>query len=191
MANATTINTGNPLTATGVVKSAVVGTALPTDATTELDPAFISGGYAGEDGITKSIDASDEPVIAMGGDPVTVVRQDHTVTYSWTFLESSNADTLKMIFGEDNVTVGAGKIAVRNTRTMVPRRSWVFELKSGENKLREVAPDAQLALSGEVQFVHSAVISYTVTLTTFADENEVKSYTYIDGPNVGTPVVTP
>ena len=53
-------------------------------------------------------------------------------------------------------------------------------MKDGATAIREYAPEGQLAYSGDVQFVHSNVISYTVTLEAFPDANGVKSYSWMD-----------
>lgn len=177
---------GTPITGTGGVLAAPIGTALPTDATTVLNAAFKKLGYVGEDGVTKTVDATDEKIRAWGGATVKVVRQDHSVTYAWTFLESSNAEVLKAIKGTENVTIVAPtavkgtQITVRETGKMLPRQSFSFEIKDGPATIREVVPVGQLSQSGDVVFVHSNVISYTVTLEAFPDGMGVKAYSYID-----------
>ena len=93
---------GAPVTATGGVTAAPLGTAMPEDATTALSAAFAKLGYVSEDGVTKSVDASDEKIKAWGGDVVRIVRQDHSVAYALTFLESANATLLKEIYGEES-----------------------------------------------------------------------------------------
>lgn len=180
------ILTGSPITATGGILSAPLSTTRPTDAVTALPAGFVKKGYVGEDGVTKTVDKTDEKIKAWGGSTVKIVRQEHSVSYSWTFLESGNAEVLKAIYGADNViitpaTVDHGaQIEVRETGQMLPRESWLMEMKDGDTAIREYVPDGQLAVSGDVQFVHSNVISYTVTLEAFPDANGVKSYTWMD-----------
>ena len=180
------ILTGSPITATGGILSAPLTTTRPTDAVTALPAGFVKKGYVGEDGVTKTIDKTDEKIKAWGGSTVKIVRQEHSVSYSWTFLESGNAEVLKAIYGADNViitpaTVDHGaQIEVRETGQMLPRESWLMEMKDGDTAIREYVPDGQLAVSGDVQFVHSNVISYAVTLEAFPDANGVKSYTWMD-----------
>ena len=180
------ILTGSPITATGGILSAPLSTTRPTDAVTALPAGFVKKGYVGEDGVTKTVDKTDEKVRAWGGSTVKIVRQEHSVSYSWTFLESGNAEVLKAIYGADNViitpaTVDHGaQIEVRETGQMLPRESWLMEMKDGGTAIREYVPDGQLAVSGDVQFVHSNVISYTVTLEAFPDANGVKSYSWMD-----------
>ena len=180
------ILTGSPITATGGILSAPLSTTRPTDAVTALPAGFVKKGYVGEDGVTKTIDKTDEKIRAWGGSTVKIVRQEHSVSYTWTFLESGNAEVLKTLVGEDNVTITpatvehGAQIEVRETGEMVPPASWVMEMKDGATAIREYVPEGQLAYSGDVQFVHSNVISYTVTLEAFPDANGVKSYSWLD-----------
>lgn len=154
--------------------------ALPTDATTALT-GFVEGGYISEDGVTKTVDASDDNIIAWGGDTVRTVRTEHNLSYTFTFIESSNVNVLKLIYGDENVTVdGAGNIAVRESSKLQSRKSFVIETFDGDKKLREVIPNAQLAVSGDITYVHSDVVRYECTLTAFPDpaDPNFKAYTY-------------
>ena len=180
------VRVGAPITGTGGVLVGPTGTALPTDSSTAPDSALAKAGYVGEDGVTMATERGTEKIRAWGGATVKIVRQEHSVSYSWTFLESGNAEVLKALVGEENVTITpattehGNQIEVRETGQMVPRESWVMEMKDGDTAIREYAPDGQLAYSGDVQFVHSNVISYTVTLEAFPDANGVKSYSWMD-----------
>jgi hypothetical protein len=66
MANtATNVTVGKP-NVSGAVYRAPIGTTLPTDATTALDPAFVSLGYVSEDGLSNNNELSVEATKAWG-----------------------------------------------------------------------------------------------------------------------------
>ena len=176
------IRTGAPVNATGGVQFAETGTTLPTDATTEPEAAFKKGGFIGDDGVTRSTDASDEKIRAWGGDTVKVVRSEHSITYSFEFLESTNADVLKLIHGDEHVTVDVSgkKVSIEHTAKMPPRQAFLLDMLDGDTRIREVIPDGQLTTSGEVQFVHSDVIRYAVEIEAFPNDEQVKAYSYVE-----------
>lgn len=154
--------------------------ALPKDASTVLS-GFLEGGYISEDGVTKTVDASDDNILAWGGDTVRTVRTEHTLSYSFTFIESANVNVLKLIYGDENVTVdGSGNISVKESSKLQDRKAFVIETFDGDKKLREVIPNAQLAMSGDITYVHSDVVRYECTLTAFPDpaDPNFKAYTY-------------
>lgn len=173
---------GAPVTGTGGVLFGDTTVAAPTDATTALDPAWIPAGFITEDGVTRTTDASDDKLRAWGGDTVKVVRTEHSLTYTFTFMESANADVLKLIHGEENVTIAAGKASIKQTSKMPPRKSFVLDMADGETKLREYIKDGQLTTSGDVAFVHGDAIKYEVSIEAFPDANGVKAVSFIDGP---------
>lgn len=176
---------GAPVDATGGVLSAPIGTTGPTSAIDELIE-FIKTGFVGEDGVTKTIDASDEKIRAWGGDTVKIVRTEHSVSYTFTFLESANAAVLKLIHGEENVivtpasTTAGGQVEVRERGELIEPMAFVFDMKDGKARIREYVPNGQLSHTGDVQFVHSAVISYSITIEAFPDEDGVKAYSFMD-----------
>lgn len=173
---------GAPVTATGGVLFGDTTVAAPTDATTALDAAWIKAGFIGEDGVTRTTDASDEKLRAWGGDVVKIVRTEHGLTYTFQFMESANADVLKLIHGESNVTVAAGKVTVKHTSKMPPRKSFVIDMADGTSKIREYIKDGQLTTSGDVVFVHSDAIRYEVTIEAMPDANGVKAISFVDTP---------
>lgn len=170
---------GAPLTATGGVLFAPKTATSPVDSKT-APIGYTEGGYVGEDGVTRTTDASDEKIKAWGGDTVKVVRTEHSITYTFTFLESANADVLKLIYGADNVTVVGGKVTIKQTSKMSPRMKFVLDMIDDVSTVREVIDDGQLTTSGDVVFVHSDVIKYEVTIEAFPDDEGVKAITYMD-----------
>lgn len=173
---AANILAGKPL-ASGGVAVAPVGSTAPTDASTELDAAFIKSGYIGEGGLTETTDRTTEKVKAWGGDTVKVLQTDFAVTYSFTFLESLNAEVLKAVYGDANVvtTEADGSTTFNTTHDVkvngdeLPHKAYVFEVKDGDAKVRIHVPDGQITDVGEVTYSDSDVIAYTVTVEAFRD----------------------
>lgn len=181
------ILTGAPVKASGAVTRANLGSTLPTDGSSPLDAAFKSLGYVSEDGVTRTIDASDDKIKAWGGDVVKVVRSDYSTSYTLTFMESANGTLLKALYGEENVKitspsegVDGGKIAITNNSRRAPRASYTFEMLDENTFIREVIPNGQISMNGDVQFVHSAVISYSVTIDALPDAKGNNAYSYLD-----------
>ena len=166
---------GAPVTATGGIMHADVGTIFPETVRDAWSDDWEKGGYVGEDGVTRTIDASDDKIRAWGGGVVKVVRTEHSVSYTLQFLEARNADTLKLLFGEDHVTIAGEDITVDLTGDQVPRRAFGLDMRDGDYKVREFIYDGQPSLSGDVAFVHSDVIRYEVTIEAFENEEGVKA----------------
>lgn len=175
----------SPVEATGGVLTAPLGTTPPASAIDEILD-YIKTGLVGEDGVTKTVDGSDEKVRAWGGSTVKIIRSEHSVTYAFSFLESANAEVLKLIHGEENVIITpptvdhGGQVEIRERGELIEPRAFVFDMKDGKARIRESVPNGQLSHTGDVQFVHSAVIQYTVTVEAFPDADGVKSYSFMD-----------
>ena len=131
-------------------------------------------GFISEDGVTESNENDTEKIKAWGGDTVRVVQSDHTVTYGLTFLESSPV-ILKAVYGEDNVTDTDGLITVKVNSDTLEHRSWAFEMKDGDKRIRIFVPDGQIISRGEITYTHSGAIQYEVTIEAFPDANGDKA----------------
>lgn len=173
---------GAPITSTGGVAAGPVGTALPTDATTELNEALVRLGLVGEDGFTLTRDRSTEDKRAWGGGVARTVQTEFSETATTSFLESNKAEVLKEVYGAENVTVTDGKIAIKHNDITLDRRVFVFEMKDGKRRRRIILPNAQITGTDDVQYTHSELISYAVTITAYPDEQGNCAYEYIDGP---------
>ncbi len=185
MANtAANVVAGTPLATGGILIGSLTATA-PTTAVSTLT-GFSAAGYIGEDGITEANERSTDRIRAWGGDTVKVVQTEHNVTYQFTFLETLNADVLKAVYGEDNVTTTAAtastgtlhEVAV-NAATL-PHKSYVFEVKDGDAKIRIYVPDGQITEVGEITYSDSEVVGYQVTVEAFADADGNKAIKFLD-----------
>ncbi|WP_193510482.1 hypothetical protein [Cryobacterium sp. BB736] len=186
MANtAANVVSGKPL-ATGGILIAPAGTAVPTDVSTAPGAAFKAAGYIGEDGVTEGGERSTEKIKAWGGDAVKVVQTEHSLTYSFSFIETLNADVLKAIYGDANVTTTPATVStgtvhkVLVTGDTLPHKAYIFEIKDGDARIRICVPDGQITEVGEVTYSDSEVVAYEVTVECFADANGVKATKYLD-----------
>jgi hypothetical protein len=185
MANtAANVVAGTPLATGGILIGDLTATA-PTTAVSVLT-GFAAAGYIGEDGVTEANERSTDRIRAWGGDTVKVVQTEHNVTYQFTFLETLNADVLKAVYGEDNVTTTAATVSsgtlheVAVNASTLPHQSYVFEVKDGNAKIRIYVPDGQITEVGEITYSDSEVIGYQVTVEAFADSLGNKAYKFLD-----------
>lgn len=176
---------GAPLL-TGAAFAAPKGTALPTDETTALNAAFNSLGYVSEDGLTEAMERSTENILDWGGRTVKVVQTEFASTITLTMIEGLNAEVLKAVYGDSQVTTTAAtavagtKHAVAVTSDPLAHKSWVFEIKDGDARMRLVVPDGQITETGEITYTQSSVVGYEVTITAFPDSSGNFIYKYTD-----------
>lgn len=171
----------------GAIFQAPLGTALATDTSTPLDPAFLNLGYVHADGLERAIAKAFEVIRAWGGDTVKTTQTEVGVTFTFTLIESSNGDVAKAMFGADNVTVTPATastgtlIAVKFTGEPLGEDSWTFDLKDGDTLRRIVVPRAANTTEDFTQtFSDAELIGYPVTLTAYKDEAGGFFYDYVD-----------
>lgn len=148
---------------------------FPDDASKPLDAALghKPAGYVSEDGVTKTVDRSTEKIKDWNGDTIVITQSDHSVTLQLTFMEGANAEVLKLIAGEKNVTTTGNTVKVVDNADELPHRSIAFYIKGGNgSKILVFAPDVQATAVGDVQFVRSDVVKYQVTLECFGVDNQ-------------------
>lgn len=172
MNDAKNVSFGKPK-ATGAVFVAPAGTPIPTNATAPLDAAYKGLGYVSEDGLVNSVETDTENINAWGGDLVLVGQTTFTETFTVNLIET-NADALRVYYGDDNVTVdGSGNITVKQNSGLLPNVSVVFELVlTGGRIKRIVVPNAQIVdRSGEITYVDGEPIAYPAVFQAYPDEN--------------------
>lgn len=169
---------GKPLV-TGGLLVGPLGTTLPTSTATALDAAITAVGYVSEDGVTQTIDAGTQDIVAWGGDTVRTIQSDHKVSFQFKLLET-NELSLRTYYGDANVTKNAttNEIAARLKAGDLPHKSWIIEVRDGERDVRVVIPDGQVTDRGDLTYVHNDAVMYDLTLTAYPDSSGVKAYVY-------------
>lgn len=188
-ANVTFSKPGTSASKSGYIWVAPLGTAVPTNATTELDKAFVGLGYLSEDGLTEP--ASFEPgddIVAAGGD--TVAQADPTFSKTWTgtCIEALNEDLLKVAYGSANVTVTPagetdGSITVKEQAGNLEHHVIVIdEMLKGGRKRRNVMADATFLITGDISHVHTALVNFEFTITAYPTASQPAQTQYITIP---------
>lgn len=176
MANTAYVNVGKPDTGvSGGVCSAPLGTELPENALDVLDEAFVNYGFISEDGLTETNEKSSDKIKAWGGRIVKNLQTDSSASFSFSFIESSNADVLRAICGEDNVTVSGSSITAKFALEQLPARVWNFDVRDGDKRVRVSVPNGQITELGDVTYGDEDVIAYEVTVDALWDD-DLKAY---------------
>jgi hypothetical protein len=165
---------------------APTATVGPTDGTTALNVAFIGLGYIGDDGLSETVDRSIDKKKAWGGDVVKIVQTDFGAQLKLTLIETLNADVLKAVYGDANVTTTAAtaskgqefKVLVKSD--VLPRKSWVFEIRDDPAKIRIYVPLGQVTEIGEVTYTESDLTGYEITIDCFPDSSGNSFTKYIN-----------
>ena len=135
--------------ATGAVAVAPLGTTAPTDATTTLPVAWVSGGYVDENGISISVNRSTTPIRDWSKGTVRNLLTEFDGSISVNFLQVDEWSAQR-VFGSTNVTKTAAttvkgeliKVSIGNE--LPPMESWCFNMKDGVAKIRVYVPRAQI-----------------------------------------------
>lgn len=163
----------------GYIFSAPVGTALPTDIDTPLDPAFEVLGFLSEDGYVETIDEDSDDLVDMNGDLMDSTNSNRVESAQLTFAEIKAA-TLKRQYGEANVTDEAGMITVKHNSDSHPVFSYIgeFVLKNGR-RWRKVIPRGQSAELDDLAIASSELCQRALTMKYLTDEDGSTCYDYI------------
>jgi hypothetical protein len=188
-ANVTFSKPGTSTNKSGYIWVAPLGTAIPTDATSELDAAFVGLGYLSEDGLTEpaSFEPGDE-IVAAGGD--TVAQADPTFSKTWTgtCIEALNEDLLKVAYGSANVTVKQagttdGSITIKEQAGGLEHHVIVIdEMLKGGRKRRNVMADATFLVTGDISHVHTALVNFEFTINAYPTADRPAQTQYITIP---------
>ena len=184
---ATNVSAGKPAVAGGIWV-APLGTTLPTDATTNLNAAFKSLGYASEDGLTNENSMESDNLRAWGGDVVLTYQTGKDDTFKFTLIESLNIEVLKAVYGAANVsgTISSG-ITVKANADEAEDKAWVFEIVMRGGALKRiVVPSARISEIGEINYTDEDATGYEITITATPDSTGQTHYEYIHGPTGAT-----
>lgn len=164
----------------GAIYAAPAGSTLPEDATTALDAAFKCLGYISDDGVTNANSNSFSSIKAWGGDTVLTYNEEHTDTFSFTVIQTTDEEVLKFVFGSNNVTKTANLIKIEVGTKEAEDISLVIELVLRDGKAKRlVIPLCNVTEVGEITYGDSDAVGYETTVTALSDESGNTHYEYI------------
>lgn len=174
------VSVGKPAVA-GAVWIAPVGTAIPTDATTQLDDAFKCLGYISEDGFKKTMSKTSEDIKAWGGDIVASPQTEFADSFTAKFIEALNINVLKAVYGDGNVTGNLESgIAIKVNSQETPAVPWIVDMvATGDVLYRMVIPSGKITEIAEVEYADGSPIGYESTIKAFPDSDGNCHYEYI------------
>lgn len=171
-----------PISVTGGIKVAPLGTVTPTDPTSVLNAAFKELGYVNEDGLKLSHDASDDKIKVWGGVTIRTIRSDYSATITGTLVSTLDVDVLKNVFGDSLVTQKSGFISIKHAADIAPEKVYIIETKDASNggRKRYVVPKGQITVSGDVNLSHKEITGFEVTIEALADKDGVCYYEFVE-----------
>lgn len=164
----------------GYIFVAPTGTALPTDIKTKLAEAFLNLGFISEDGYTESEETDANELKDMNGDLMDSATTSRVESAKLTLAEIK-AQTLKVMYGADNVTDLDGIITVKHNGNKDEAWSIVLELvlKNGR-RWRKVVPAAKSSELDDIKLAVSEIAGRQITFKYLVDSNGNTCYDYIE-----------
>lgn len=179
MADAKNVTVSKPKIG-GAVYRAPLGTVLPTDATAELNAAFVALGYISEDGLTNANSPSSDKIKAWGGDTVHTYQTEKDDTFQFKLIEALNEEVIKAVYGDSNVTGSVKEgLTLKANSSAAEDCSWVVEMVLNNVLKRVVVPCAKITKLGDIVYADEEALGYDVTLTATADAAGNTHYEYM------------
>lgn len=181
---ATSNNTDNVSSAKGVkggyIFRAPVGTTLPTDIETTLDRDFKVLGFISEDGYVESLETDSEDIVDMNGDLMDSPQTSRVESAQFTLAEIK-AETLKVQYGDENVTDANGVISVKHNGDSVTTSAYVLELllKNGR-RWRKVVPKGQSSELDDLTIAVGELCARAITMKYLTDDQGNTCYDYFE-----------
>lgn len=172
MSNSLNVTAGKPRVK-GAVYVAPLGSTLPTTALEDLDGAFEELGYISDAGVVNSNSPSNTAVKAWGGDTVLDVQTEKPDTWKMNFIEATNEEVLKVVYGDDNVSGDLeGGLTIKANSKEQACKCFVIDmsLKDGTVK-RVILPNAKVTAVGDITYSDSAAVGYDTTLSCYPYED--------------------
>lgn len=153
---------------TGAVYVGPTTSAAPTTSSSTLT-GFTDLGYVSADGITETIDKTTSQIRAwQNGALVREVVSEGTYSIQMTFIET-NEDVLELYFGS---TITDGVLNGDPTKSG-GRKSFVVDVVDGSIVERTYIPAGEITAVGERTLASGEAIGYNVTITAYADTDNV------------------
>lgn len=152
------------------------GSAAPSDASTALDPAFLSPGVCSADGFTLTPSTSTTDIAGYGVlSPVRTINTSEKTTGKVVMLQTNEVSLAvyhRMPLtgaGAPTVDTTTGEIATTDGAARTQRYSLVVTAQDGLNMIRTYCPSVEVTARDAFQIGASKEVSYGVELTCYPD----------------------
>lgn len=145
---------------TGAVRTAVLGTALPTNPTAAYGVGYVDLGYVGEDGVTETPSSSWNEIRAWQNRAI--VRrtlQESNIEFGFTLIESKQ-ETLEMYHPGSAMEVAAGVARLPVVAPKYDPRVWAFDVIDGSTLVRIIIPKGVVTETGAIVYNGTDPIGY-------------------------------
>lgn len=163
----------------GYIFVAPVGTTLPTDYSTALPTAYKCLGFISEDGYVETVDSDSEDLVDMNGDLMDSPQTSRVESAQLTLAEIK-AMTLKLMYGDENVTDKAGVITVKHNGNS--NGTWVVVLDlllKNNRKWRKAVPLFQCSELDDLTLAVGELAARALTAKYLTDADGNTCYDYI------------
>lgn len=163
----------------GYIFVAPTGIALPTDYSTALPTAYKCLGFISEDGYVETVDSDSEDLVDMNGDLMDSPQTSRVESAQLTLAEIK-AMTLKLMYGDENVTDKAGVITVKHNGNS--NGTWVVVLDlllKNNRKWRKVVPLFQCSELDDLTLAVGELAARALTAKYLTDADGNTCYDYI------------
>lgn len=176
---ASNVSTGKPKVG-GAIYRAPLGTTLPTSISETLADGFACLGYISEDGLVNSNSMKSDSVKAWGGDTVLNYQTEKNDTFKFTMIECLNAEVLKAVYGDDNVSGSLSEgIVIKANSTEQESCCWVIDMVMGSANKRVTVPSGKVTEVGDITYKDDEAIGYETTISATPDSAGQTHYEYI------------
>lgn len=164
----------------GSIYRAPAGTAIPTNASAELDTAFENLGYISDDGATFSTERESEDIKAWGGDTVLTPQTGFTDSMTFKCIEVLRPIVQKLVRGDDNVSgdLESGMTIKVNSTEDTEHVYVIEQVLTGDVLFRTVVPSGKVTELSEVTYADGEAVGYEVKVSCIPDDAGNTHYEY-------------
>ena len=178
------VSAGLPMVGGGM-SYAVLGSVLPTDASTALAVAYKRLGPISREGVRPAPSTNIEKVPEWDGSTLAALLTEESRSFEVTLYGVYDSDVNAYLFGANATvtpaTVSAGKkVSVIDKGGKPDDAVIVFDMKHGKGRHRAILPNASAVITAENPWVATGLKAYTLTIEALKDASGNRLYEYFD-----------